>query len=158
MFESAKWIWLNEKPVDAFQICYFRKKFVSEKKANAFIYCFADSRYRLWVNGKYIGFGPARGRAANPYYDTHRIKLEKGENVIAFSVQHYCQPTNIFESVEPGLICQIESGKNAILVSDNSWKGIVAKSYSSIPGIFFPECFDARGEPENWQQPSFDDS
>ena len=158
MFESAKWIWIDENPVDAFQICYFRKKFIVGKKGSYLIHCFADSKYRLWINGKYIGFGPARGKAYRPYYDTYRINLKEGENVIAFSVQYYCQPTKIFESIEPGLICQIESEGNTILVSDSSWKACVAKSYSCVPGIFFPECFDARLEQKNWQQLSFDDS
>lgn len=159
MFENnSYWIWNDSEKEDVFQFCYFRKKFLSQKKAIASIYCCADSKYRLWVNGKYIGSGPARGKAANPYYDTHKVQLQQGENVIAFLVQHYFKETNLYESVEPGLICEIESDGRTIAATDRTWKTKLAHAYSPISGIFFPECFDAQLEEPDWYMADFDDS
>ncbi|MCM8816293.1 MAG: glycoside hydrolase family 78 protein [Candidatus Omnitrophica bacterium] len=157
MFENARWIWLSTGKREILQTCYFRKKFFSEKQTIALVHCCADSRYRLWVNGKYIGFGPARGKATSPYYDTHRVQIKNGENVIAFFVQHYFKPSKLYESVEPGLICQVEAGGKVLLETDKTWKAKEAVAYSPVSGIFFPECFDARIEEQNWYMPEFDD-
>lgn len=152
------WIWCKPEQDDVFQFCYFRKQFFSEKDSIALIHCCADSRYKLWVNGKYIGFGPARGLAASPYYDSHRIKIKKGNNVIAFLVQYLSKPSNLYESVEPGLICWIEINGKTVVVSDSTWKVKKSHAYSPISGILFPECFDARKEDENWNMVEFDDN
>lgn len=158
MFETAKWIWVDDELKKISHFCYFRKKFFSKKNTDVFIHCYADSKYRLWVNGKYIGFGPARGKAEFPYYDTYRVKIKKGENILCFLVQHYCEKIPIFESIEPGLLCQIELNSEIICVSDSSWKAKTAVTYSPLPGRYFPsECFDARLEPENWFGSEFDD-
>lgn len=155
---NARWIWADISPRETFQFCYFRKKFSLNKKTKAKIYCTADSRYRLWLNGKYIGFGPARGKAISPYYDTHIVQLEKGENVVAFLVQHYFKKTNLYEPVEPGLICKIESNGKTLVFTDSTWKTKEASAYIPISGIFFPECFDAKDEDQDWYMPEFDDS
>ncbi|MCX7705160.1 MAG: glycoside hydrolase family 78 protein [bacterium] len=157
MFENARWIWANVPDKEFFQISYFRKKFFTQKQTSALVHCCADSKYFLWVNGKYIGFGPARGKAQNPYFDTHKILLQKGENVIAFLVQHYFKPSNLYESVEPGLICAVETEGKVLLTSDSTWKAKESQAYSPISGIFYPECFDAREQDENWYMPEFDD-
>lgn len=45
----------------------------------------ADNRYRLFVNGKAVCSGPARGNLYNWYFETIDIGLylEPGKNVIA---------------------------------------------------------------------------
>ncbi|HPP67374.1 MAG TPA: alpha-L-rhamnosidase N-terminal domain-containing protein, partial [bacterium] len=122
------------------------------------IFCAADSKYRFWINGRYAGFGPARGHPEHPYYDTYTVNLNKGENVIAFLVEHYTDPTTIFAPVEGGLICQIITADGLILTTDNSWKAKTADAYSPLPNCLFPECFDANLEPENWETSDFDDT
>ncbi len=155
---NAKWIWCDGEKHDVFQFCYFRKSFYVEKNITAVLNCCADSRYRLYVNGRYLGFGPARGKSASPYYDCYKIQLKKGENLIAFLVQHYFKPSNLYESIEPGLICSIEADGNVLEATDSTWKAKHADAYTPVSGIFFPECFDARNEDENWNLPEFDDS
>src|ERR1051325_10761369 len=58
--ESARWIWDGgpEKPVDCYRL--FRKTFTVEKKSRkALLKITADAEYRLFVNGEYVGRGPA---------------------------------------------------------------------------------------------------
>ncbi len=155
---KAKWIWIDEQQRETFHFCYFRKKFTVKKKTTVKLYCAADSKYRSWVNGNYIGFGPARGHPEHPYYDTYTVELIEGINVIAFLVEHYTRPTNIFAAIEGGLICQVEGPDGLFIATDNLWKAKTAEAYSSIPNLIFPECFDANLEPENWEKIEFDDN
>jgi len=75
-------VWADEL---SFHVSYFRQEWeMKEAVPRAHIHCAADSRYRLWINGQYIGFGPARGRTDHPYYDTHVVPLKAGRNTIAF--------------------------------------------------------------------------
>ncbi|MCG2661631.1 MAG: alpha-L-rhamnosidase N-terminal domain-containing protein, partial [Kiritimatiellae bacterium] len=124
-------------------------------EGKARVHCTADSKYRLWINGEYIGFGPARGHSEHPYYDTHVVPLRAGRNTIAFLVQHYTEGGNIFSPVEGGLICQVEVGTTVVATTDGSWGTLSSKAYRGIAGMIFPESFDARAEPHGWQQPGF---
>lgn len=61
---------------------YFRKKFTFERPKSAKIHITADSRYKLWINGKMASFGPYKGTQHNQYYNTVDITefLKSGEN------------------------------------------------------------------------------
>lgn len=156
---KAKWIWTRGSTHRPFHFSYFRKTFIArEHAARARFYCAADSKYRLWVNGKYAGSGPARGHPGHPYYDTYLLPLLKGPNTIAFLVEHYSAGSAMFAAVEGGLWCQVEAGNSVLAATDRSWKGCVSKAYRALPGLLFPESFDARREPAGWHNPGFNDS
>src|SRR5699024_3420721 len=61
---------------------YFRKKFTFERPKSAKVHITADSRYKLWINGKMASFGPYKGTQHNQYYNTVDITefLKSGEN------------------------------------------------------------------------------
>ena len=139
----AKWIWSPGRMRRPFHCSYFRKTFdVKGTSRRAMIHCAADSKYRLWVNGKYIGFGPARGHSKHPYYDTHVVMLSAGQNTLAFLVQHYTDRCAIFSSVRGGLICQVEVGGEVVEATENSWRTLSAEAYKGITGMIFPEYFN----------------
>jgi alpha-L-rhamnosidase len=154
---TANWIWTKGATQQPFHVSHFLKEFEIRKvESTARVYCAADSKYRLWVNGKYIGFGPARGHSEHPYYDTHVVPLKAGRNKIAFLVQHYTDGGNIFSAVQGGLICQVEAGAAVVAATDESWRTLSSTAYRGLSGMIFPESFDARAEPEAWQEPGFD--
>lgn len=155
---EAEWIWSAGALKQPFHVSYFRGAFVLEKAATAKIHCAADSKYRLWLNGTSVGLGPARGHPAHPYYDTHTVALPAGQSVIAVQVQHYTARCGLFASVRGGLICQVEIDGKTVAASDGSWRALSSKAYGCVPGFLFPERFDAREEPEGWEQPGFDAS
>jgi len=155
---KAQWIWARGKAKKEFHFCYFRKSFDMGKDApHARIYCTADSKYRLWVNGEYVGTGPARGPAEHPYYDTHTVPLKAGPNTLAVLVEHYLGHCGIFAPVQGGLACQVEAGGSVVAATDRSWRALSSEAYTPLPGFLWPEAFDARLEPEGWEQPGFDD-
>ncbi|MBN1901287.1 family 78 glycoside hydrolase catalytic domain [Candidatus Sumerlaeota bacterium] len=161
-FSKARWIWTKGENRRPFHASLFRSGFSLAQKAKAALLAItADSKYRLYVNGRYAGFGPARSSAKHPYYDAFEIShlLKKGNNALAVIVQHYTDGAGIFQAVQGGLICQMENEKGEILsATGDQWKCLSSNAFSSVPGFLFPEIFDARQEPENWIAPDFDDS
>ena len=101
----AKWIWTKGKTKRPFQVSHFRGSFrLARVPRSATLECCADSKYHLWVNGAYLGFGPARGDPRHPYYDSYEVAphLRKGKNTVALLVQHYTDGAAIFAAVQGG--------------------------------------------------------
>ena len=156
---KARWIWAAGRRKSPTHFAYFRKEFVLKGDSRfGRVLCAADSKYRLWVNGEYVGFGPARGHAEHPYFDTHRVRLKRGSNTLAILVQHYTERCAIFDSVQGGLICQVLLDHGIAEATDGSWRALSSDAHGAVPGWLFPEYFDARLEPDGWQRPGFDAS
>ena len=65
------WITHPEAKGDAFEVFYFKRMFVLVDQPEEFIvHVSADSRYKLYVNGQKVGFGPATGDLAHWNYET----------------------------------------------------------------------------------------
>ena len=69
-------------------IIYFRKRFIAKKNADFKINIFADARYKLYLNGVFVGAGPSKGNDKELFYDELSIGqyLIDGENEIEVDV------------------------------------------------------------------------
>ena len=88
----AKWIWCAGEPVPRNFYLYCRKSFkLSGNATEAPIDVTADSRYKLFVNGRFVGRGTARCDQRWQYYDTYDLApfLSAGENVVAVIVHQF---------------------------------------------------------------------
>ncbi|MCL5102781.1 MAG: family 78 glycoside hydrolase catalytic domain [Armatimonadetes bacterium] len=162
----GKWIWVDGSDVLANSYVHARKLFeLASKPASAILKTSAHSKYKLYVNGEYVGKGPVRGGPGYTYYDTHDITplLNKGKNVIAFLVHYIGEDTNAIPARSPGLICktEIEVGDEQILVlSDETWKVRRAADWTNTgarlgSGLGFQEVYDAAEMIEDWNQVKF---
>ncbi len=176
----AQWIWPSTAAIATHQnqFILFRKTFtLAAVPEEAPLSIFADSRYRLFVNGAYIGQGPARSPHYWSYYDTFDVasKLRAGLNVIAVEVRWYGQglawyippPSGRFGSQAHGaLLCQLEisSGvQRQIIKSDASWKATEDHAWDwntpqvngSLADI---EVYHSDRVVKGWTRPAFDDS
>jgi alpha-L-rhamnosidase len=155
----------------------FRRTFqLKSPPASARLHLFAYTRYRLYVNGEYVGRGPNRFESIHPEYDSWDIaaRLHPGTNVIAVvvhrdwpgdSTANMGQTLSRFRRHEPGFTARLEmadaSGAWPALVTDSSWRGFVEAgnilpvphNYSSIA-----ENYDARNLPGDWTAANFDES
>ncbi len=78
----------SESPFD-YGVYLFRNTFELSTVPDSFIvYVSADNRYRLFVNGKEVSMGPARGSFMHWRYETVNISsyLKEGDNIIAAEV------------------------------------------------------------------------
>ena len=84
----------------------FRKQVeIDQVPENADVMIFADSRYVLWINGRYIERGPCRFDPKGPQYDEIDVTEHffKGLNTIAIMVQGYVKGSLKVMKHDPGL-------------------------------------------------------
>lgn len=114
--KTAQWIWApNYRDEDTHLGRYFlfRKTFQwsARDAVKEFpVHVSADTRYRLFVNGQRVSFGPCKSYKERWYYETVDILsyLRDGENVISARVLRYSalEPgsSSIIRTELPGLI------------------------------------------------------
>lgn len=166
---GAEYIWTDSTGEGHNRWALFRKtlELVGEP-ASGELHVFADTRYRLQVNGEVVCHGPARFFAARPEYDTVNIApfLRAGANVITVVVNSYgCSSFHSDKSLG-GLIAwgqaADEAGHTVPVATDESWKALPSPAHrSDTPALSFAlnpgEHLDARLLPDGWDQPGFDD-
>lgn len=177
--KSTHWIWLDkwmpedrEDPV----LAIFRKELtVSGEPKEALIRISADSRYKLYINGKFVEAGPSRGDRQIWFYDEVDIApyLTVGKNILAVQVLRY--PTDhrkgnhgIFRTEYPGLYVKgsvtCTDGTMQILAADESWTCKKDKGFhivSENPGFAPLQIFENRqgdSELKGWMIAGYDDS
>ncbi len=158
----AKWIWYPAGRTLQNTFVLFRKDIVLDKKPHKAIgWILADSRYRLFVNGKRIQWGPApsdpRWQEADPIDLT--AFLTEGKNVIAVEVCFFGSGDGTHPMGKPGFILNLDMDQEK-LVTDASWDCFLAKSWR--PGQYkrwflrsLQEEFDARLYPYGWDTSDF---
>lgn len=181
----AEWIWrprglgqlafANSTPPFAAEenlYVYFRKTLdCPDIPTQAAIYLSADARYQLFVNGQFVGRGPAR---CNPQWqglDHYDIAphMRAGRNVLAVLVHSYGRNTASYELPTweqgrafgcGGLFVQGDIGGQRC-DSDGSWRCLVSDAWqrnTPFGSLGFMEVYDARYAPLGWTADDFDDS
>lgn len=136
-----------------------------------------DGKYRLWVNGKSMGYGPYRSNPTHQRLDVYNVEehLKKGKNQIAVLIHVPGQDLAWYETVKSscqtvfgdgGLYIEIETfneGIKNVIYCDENWKIIQADAWNrNTPlagwGQDFIEEFDANLMPNDWQNLGFDDA
>lgn len=153
----AKWIWYPSSRTPQNTFVLLRKDFVLDSiPSEAKGWIVADSRYRLFVNGERIQWGPApsdpRWQEADPVDITRYLKV--GSNTIGVEVCFFGSGDGTTPIGKPGLLLSFNVGGMKI-VSDTSWKCMLPQSWE--PGKYkrwflrsLQECFDARRYPYGW--------
>jgi hypothetical protein len=164
----AHWITLPAAPRNEFGVYLFRKRVTLASKPERFVvHVTADARYRLFVNGKSVTFGPQRSDAWITRYETLDLApwLNAGDNVIAARVVSYGElaPYSVV-GTRLGLLVQGDSEAEAIVNSNDTWKVAQDEAYSPIPVtlhtyIVIGPGIRAEGSrhPWDWEQVTFDD-
>lgn len=167
---KAAWIWTDGEPTPQNAYLYARRSFVLDCKADRSItrVC-ADSRYILWVNGRFVARGPARSDPRWQSYDVVDIApyLHKGQNVVAMLAHHYGQNTFSYMLGRAALLfdCTVRpaSGKKIDISSGPAWRVLRSDAWEGGFGrmdaqLGYHEVFHPSREPKGWREPGFDDS
>ncbi|MFN3404292.1 MAG: alpha-L-rhamnosidase C-terminal domain-containing protein [Cytophagaceae bacterium] len=168
---TAHWITVPDELKRTDGIYLFRKIIsVTDISGPFIIHVSGDNRYKLFVNGKQVSFGPARGDVMHWNYETVDIApyLVKGENIISSIVWNYgAFMPEAQTSYRTGFIVHGETEREKIADTDKSWKCIRHQGYSFLkPDLGYATYYVANpGEkvifgqsPQNWTSLSFDDS
>ncbi|HPN70367.1 MAG TPA: hypothetical protein PLZ32_12645 [Saprospiraceae bacterium] len=158
---EASWVSHGALKGDEYTVLQFGKDFNLTKIPSTYpIAISADNRYKLYINGTYVGNGPARGELNNWRYDTYDIAkhLKDGLNFLRVVVWNFGQDRPVFQmTTKTGLIIQDLSDEK-LLTTDSTYKVKIDQSYSPIrvnlntyyvvgPG----ELFDASKHDFGWK-------
>jgi len=159
---KAQYVWIDKFGEGRQVYAYFRNEFeLKDIPEKATIQVYAFSNYSLWVNGKFVNYGPIRSYQQHPYFDSVDISscLKKGKNVIAVKVLSFGMQTFQLPFGTAGFIAwgNIKSNSNDISFNTpGNWVCRKAEGYNKFsPRFSFAqgpiENFDARLEPDEWQ-------
>lgn len=164
---NAQWIAAPGDNGISYGVFYFRKDIdLAIKPATFMVHVSADNRYKLYVNGKLVSLGPARGDTYYWNYETVDLApyLSAGKNTIAALVWNEAQYSPAAQiSVRTGFILQGNSATEEILNTNTTWKCIRDNGHQPIPGYFFAaskgEMVDMRlAVKGDWTAVGYDDS
>ena len=158
-FLNSFWIWPQNLHWDLHNgYALFRKEFDLETVSKeATIFITADQSYQLYLNGHYLGRGPARGYQKSWPYDEIPISkwLKKGKNRI--SIRAYNPGYSNFQYLHQGfagLLFSLRCGKKEV-VSDKSClsrrqTGLNRNTVPVSVQLFSQEQIDLREEDPAW--------
>ncbi|WP_161596685.1 alpha-L-rhamnosidase-related protein [Chitinophaga vietnamensis] len=169
----ASWIACPGAPAKAYGVYHFRRVISLPVKPATFkVHVTADNRYRLFVNGKAVCSGPARGDLFNWYYETVDIApyLQSGNNTIAALVWNMGELAPVAQiSNRTGFLLQGDGEEENIINTNTHWKVLHDSAYSPCstdngqrlhayivtgPG----DEIQGNAYPWGWEQPGYNDS
>ncbi|RAH67106.1 putative rhamnosidase B [Aspergillus aculeatinus CBS 121060] len=178
---SAPWIWVPhylEEDNQPGRYFLFRKTFqwsgTARSDQECLVHVSADSRYRLFVNGRSVSFGPCKSHPGKWYYETVDIRpyLAAGANVISARVLRYSSivagSSSIVSSPLPGFMLY-STDEDVPISSDVSWRCREQRSVQIVPhaewNFLLGPPFMANNERVEedpalcgWQDAGYDDS
>ncbi len=172
--KKARWIWPNNVGFidgmfyDIVNVyAKFREKFeLTELPKKAPLYITADQSYRLYINGKFVASGPARGyQHSQPFDEIDVAKyLKKGKNIIAIRAYNVGRSTFAYLTQGcAGLIFALDLGNGKLILSNKDTKmwvqvGCERDTLPISNQMNNQEHIDLRIEDPAWITYDYDDS
>jgi hypothetical protein len=159
----GKWIWLGRDTSRLESYVFFRREVtLFETAASAELWVTAQTRFHLFINGRYIAFGPPPSPSEHVYVVCLDVGflVETGINSIAV-LAHNTSVSRFGARRHPsGLWLQLNINGEPAVWTNDSWLCKEADCYlpnqprSSQSGGF-AECIDLGQYPEGWQDKAY---
>lgn len=162
-------IWSHTGPAAPHEVALFRRAFtLAEPLSAPTLELFADTRYEVWLDGAWVGRGPARFSRQTREYDVYPLgQLAAGPHLIAVLVQ-WAPNTRRSESTIPflqGHLAGTAAAGSIVVRTGADWKTTRSTAWREDAalvhswGLLGPtELLDMRRLPWNWNQPAFSDT
>ena len=171
-FVEARWIGFCDPSVDHVDSRFaFRKKLeLASQPTSGRVRVTADARYMLWVNGRFVGRGPARGVPWAQPFDDYDLApfLRPGTNWIAAEIYQFgpggsrSKGNGVYAGTgRTGLLIEGElispDGKAIPIRTDATWQARRAdwSRPNAVPYLYgafaYQECVDGSREPADWR-------
>ena len=167
---EAYWIAVSNTSPHDYGVWHFRRSFSLDQKPSSFIiHVSADNRYKLFVNGTMVSFGPARSDVYNWNYETVDIGsyLQPGKNVIAAVVWNFGEERQEAQiSYQTAFILQGNSAKEKMVNTNSSWLCMKDSAYNPLqPQLIYTyyaagptERIDYNYYPHGWAEENYNDA
>ncbi len=122
MPEQAQWIWLGDAEPNSY-VGFARQFSLPPGAAPVTLSIFADTKYKLYVNGRFVNAGPVPFRKPICRVDRYDLGpwLTEGRNTL-FILAHFVGVTVKYNTADrPGLIATLAIGDAAPIVTDLDW-------------------------------------
>ena len=134
---KARWITHPTAPLREPLVLHFRKSLeLAAKPARYVVHVSADNRFILYVNGRRVGDGPARGDLAHWRYETFDLAqyLNTGANVVAATVWNYGIYAPVAQITDrTALLVQGDSAAEAGISTPDGWMVEVESGQDPLP-------------------------
>ena len=148
VFSKSHFIWSEAKSPDRNAFVSFEKAFsfqaTGEGAAPVWLYLFADTRFRLWVNEQFVAYGPGRFVTQYPEFDRYDVLrfLHEGKNNVRVEVNFY--GASSFQTMPDGKPGMIAAGGDAEGLIDfatpGDWKARVHEAWNqNAPAFSFAQ-------------------
>ncbi len=162
---TAPWIWTDQTVWAPNAYVRFRRTLEIASPTGLHIEITADARYWLWVNGGFVGAGPARAWPTHWSYDRFDLtpRLRPGRNAIAVLVNHWRAGNFQYLAAPAGLAARLRASDGRILDETGAhWRTAPAPTEGAHTArvsvqLGFEEHHDARAE-DSWREPDFDET
>ncbi len=167
---KARWISMPGEPANVYGVYHMRKTFELDEVPSRFIvHVTADNRYKLYLNGRFVSLGPARGDIYNWNFETVDLApyLIKGKNVLAAVIWNYAEqkPVAQISFNQTGFLLQGNTEVETVVNTDASWLCMKNEAYAPwhkpVLGYYVAgpgEFLSASKYPWGWEQSAYDDS
>jgi len=171
-FWAASWIGSAAGPQMTYGVFHFRRVLdLPAPPSHFLVRVSADNRYRLFVNGTSVSFGPQLGSIDHWRYDTVDLGpyLTPGRNVLAAEVWNYGdEKPYAYMSVKTGFLLQGVGPAAEAADTGPEWKVTEDHAYQALPPdrallhtfiVSGPgDRIDGSAYPWGWASASYDDS
>lgn len=160
-------IWTHAQAPASHEVALFRESFtLLSPLEGAQLHIFADTRYEAWLDGAWIGRGPARFSHNLREYDVYELgDLPPGEHLLAVLAQ-WAPNVRRSESTTPHVLAHIQGAQSGKLVtlarSGPGWKSLLSDAWRQDAalvhtwGLIGPtELLDFSRLPADWNQPAY---
>lgn len=131
---NAHWISISIDPREDLGVFGFRRRAVfDEKPAELRVRVSADQRYKLFVNGQFVEFGPQRGDVLHWFYETIDLApyLKAGENWIAALVWNFGRWAPMAQhTIRTGFVFEPLDSRHKSLATPEGWEVARLKNWS----------------------------
>ena len=169
---TAKWIAVPGAPATEYGVYHFRRTFdIPARPARFVVHVTGDNRYQLFVNGRRVSSGPARGDLFHWRYETVDLApwLEAGKNVLAAVVWNFGDLAPEAQvTLRTAFLLEGGTPAERIAGTGANWKCNRAESYSPLAftsgqmrGYYVAgpgDRVDGRKYDWGWESRDFDDS
>jgi len=140
---KAEWITLPHRaPRECF---YARKKFDLAKARNLKLHLSATPAFRAWIDGNWIGDGPARGWPHRYFYEEFTLNLEAGEHELLVLVHGQRPGSFVHRPRQTGLCAEVMADGRVLFGSGRDWQVSADETRATTT----PKIFPLAGEFEN---------
>ena len=134
---SAKWISVPGAHPTEYGVYRFRRTIELPAKPERFVvHVSGDNRYQLFVNGRRVSWGPARGDLFQWRYETVDAApfLNAGKNILAAVVWNFGDLAPEAQiTLETGFVLQGDTAAERVADTGTQWKCVRDESYAPLP-------------------------